>query len=546
MIIDNLKSRTIDTILSVNPGHDGAVAAVREGKLLFSWEAEQDCHSRHAPASACFLLNALSAVGNRPTVIARSGWHRDRFSHQGLGVPYHGINEGLVRQQYSTIFGEPTLVFESTHERAHIFASYGMSPFPQGEPCYALVWEGEIGSFYELDAQLRIRRLGPVVRFPGYKYSFLYDLADPEVTEGGWGLDAAGKLMALAGFSRQRESVEEERQIIHRVLSSVMPPFSEKKPFEDSPYFNCGVTEPSFCDLVARFSDVLFDKFYTYAKNHFKRGLPLIIGGGCGLNCEWNSRWRDSGLFSDVFVPPVPNDSGVPIGTAVEAQWKLAGNAKIQWSVYSGQECIWDGGGPGFVERPLNLNSLAELLLQGKVVGWMSGRSEIGPRALGNRSILASPFQSEMRDQLNRIKQREWYRPIAPVCMQEEALRLFGVVGESPYMLYFQPSCASELSAVTHVDGSARVQTVTQQQNPRLYQLLSAFKRLTGFGVLCNTSLNMKAMGFINRSGDLFKFGREHGLDILVFNERVFVAEAVVGLLDCNEKSGAQAVATAL
>ncbi|SRR6266851_467966 len=508
-------------ILAINPGHDGAVVALKDGNLLFSTEAEHDSQPRHLPANAYLLLNATSKLDDVPAVIATSGWTGD-FPFQSASTPYHGISDSLVRIRPSTIFGHKTLLFESTHERSHIFCSYGMSPFPQGMPCYALVWEGDIGSFYEIDEQMQIRQHGPVLSFPGYKYSFLFDLADPSSQMGTWRMDAAGKLMALAAFSSRTEPTAEERCVMTRIIEEVCPPITDKEPFKDTPYFNCGVTNPAFRDLVSIFSDKLFNIFYFYAKRNLRKGYPLLIAGGCGLNCEWNSRWRDSGLFSDVFVPPVTNDSGSAIGTAIEAQHMLSGRTKISWTVYSGLDFVWDEPVEGFVESTLDYESIAELLVQEEVIAWVQGKSEIGPRALGNRSLLASPFRREIRDRLNRIKYREWYRPIAPVCLEEDAHRLFGVDGISPFMLYFQAQCAPELKAVTHVDGSARVQTVNCEQNPPLYRLLSAFKRRTGFGVLCNTSLNRRGNGFINRSSDLFKFADAQEVDAVVVNSRSY------------------------
>jgi predicted NodU family carbamoyl transferase len=518
--------RNGDLILAVNPGHDGAVAAIQDQRLLFSWEAEQDSHARHMPASAPFLLNVMGALDRFPAVLARSGWSRDILNYERRDLSYHGIEDGCARVSSAKLLGKDTILFESTHERSHIFCSYGLSPFAEGRPCYALVWEGDIGSFYELDRDLHITQHGPVLPHPGYKYSFLYDLAHPESKVGSWRLDTAGKLMALAGFSAKAPANDLESRVIRRIFSGVSPPITDKKQFSDTPYLNCGVTDPCFMDLVARLSDALFDTFHHYAKTHLRKGLPLLIAGGCGLNCEWNSRWRDSGIFSDVFIPPVTNDAGIAIGTAIEAQHVLSGRSKVSWSVYSGQEFVWDEEPRDAPEEAVDYDRVAELLACDRIVAWVQGRSEIGPRALGNRSILAAPFKSAMKDRLNAIKQREPYRPIAPVCLQEDAKRLFGLEGTSPYMLFFQPLCAPELQAVTHVDGSARVQTVRQEQNPSLHALLSVFKRKTGFGVLCNTSLNRKDMGFLNRSSELFAFARERGLDAVVANGRCFLFEA--------------------
>jgi predicted NodU family carbamoyl transferase len=510
-------------ILALNPGHDGAVVVLKNRSLLLSYEAEQDSHPRHMPTTAYLLLNVIGELDDVPAVVATSGWSQDETYYQSTSAPYYGIDDDVVKVRPSMLFGHRTLLFESTHERSHIFCSYGMSPFDQGEPCYVLVWEGEIGSFYEVDERMRICQHGPVVSFPGYKYSFLFDLADPSSGAGSWRLDTAGKLMALAGFSKKAGPTFEEQRVITRILQDVSPRVNDKKLFKDSRYLNCGVTDPAFRQLVGRFSDALFDVFYSYARAHLKKGFPLLVAGGCGLNCEWNSKWRDCGLFSDVFVPPVTNDSGSAIGTAIEAQYVLSNCAKISWTVYSGLEFDWDGNMEGFVETALDYEHIADLLAQEKVIAWVQGRSEIGPRALGNRSLLASPLKRANKDRLNSIKGREWYRPIAPVCLEEDSQCLFGVDGGSPFMLYFQMSRNPQLEAVSHVDGSARVQTVSSQQNPPLYKLLTAFKRRTGFGVLCNTSLNRKGMGFINRSRDLFAFANEKGIDAIVIGARTYL-----------------------
>jgi predicted NodU family carbamoyl transferase len=510
-----------DLIVSINPGHDGSVAAFRNGTLLFSLEGEHGSHPRHLAANAYLLLKAMGRLEKIPAVIATSGWGNG-YPFQSASTPYEGVAEDLVKVGTAAVFGQKVIWFESSHERSHIFCSYGLSPFPQGEPCYALVWEGIIGSFYEIDENIRIVQHGPVLSSPGYKYSFLFDLADPSCDVGSWKLDTAGKLMALAGFSSREVPTPEEQAFIKRILRDVGPPFTDKSAFNDSPYRNCGVTNPAFQDLAAAFSNRLFDIFYSYAKKHLTKGYPLLIGGGCGLNCEWNSRWRDSGLFSDVFVPPVANDSGCAIGTGIEAQYKLFKRAKINWSVYSGPEFIWDSEPEGFLEDPLDYDRITGLLLRDGVVAWVHGRSEIGPRALGNRSLLASPFNRANKDRLNEIKQREWYRPIAPVCLEEDAKALFGLSDSSPFMLYFQKACPGNLEATRHVDGSARVQTVNKEQNLPLYLLLSAFKRHTGVGVLCNTSLNKKGAGFINNSRDLFAFARDKHIEAVVVNARCF------------------------
>ncbi|MGW5237010.1 carbamoyltransferase C-terminal domain-containing protein, partial [Streptomyces nodosus] len=278
-------------------------------------------------------------------------------------------------------------------------------------------------------------------------------------------------------------------------------------------------------DLAAKHSRAIFDRFLAVAERELTEGLPLLIAGGCGLNCDWNQQWRDCGLFPEVFVPPCPNDSGSAIGTAVDAQRHFTGRAKITWDVYSGPDFVHDRTAEqiaeNFTEEPLDQTRVAELLARGRILAWVQGRCEIGPRALGNRSLLAAPFEGRTHDRLNRIKQRETYRPIAPVCLEEDVSEHFHWTGPSPHMLYFQKVRNPRLRAVTHVDGTARAQTVNSAQNARLHRLLRAFKQVTGAGVLCNTSLNLPGRGFINRTTDLISHVLDRGIDGFVLDDRL-------------------------
>ncbi|AGW91575.1 hypothetical protein N234_16210 [Ralstonia pickettii DTP0602] len=172
---------------------------------------------------------------------------------------------------------------------------------------------------------------------------------------------------------------------------------------------------------------------------------------------------------------------------------------------------------------PGGTEAIADALRRGNVLGWAASRAEMGPRALGNRSILAAPFDETMLDRLNTIKRRESFRPIAPVCLEEEIAAHFDLERPSPYMLYFcKVKSRDRLRAVTHVDGSSRVQSVNAVQNPMLYRLLSEFKALTHFGVLCNTSLNFNGTGFINRTSDLVRYAESMGLDGFAINSVLF------------------------
>jgi len=305
------------------------------------------------------------------------------------------------------------------------------------------------------------------------------------------------------------------------IIDFLLPPKAslntlEKTALVDSPFYNIGVESQKFKDLAAKVSEAIFNAFYQFAAVHLTKGYPSLISGGCGLNCEWNTRWKNCGLFHDVFVPPCTNDTGSAIGTAVDAMRHYTGNAKLDWTVYAGQPFIDDIDEfemEGVVASHLNLVDVADALYRGDVIGWARSNCEIGPRALGNRSIFAAPFTDEMRGRLNSIKGREEFNPIAPICLEEDVSKHFGWEGPSSHMLYFQKVTDPRLKTIMHLDGSARVQTVSYNENAILHDLISEFKKLSGVGVLCNTSLNYHGIGFINRTSDLYKYAKLVGLD---------------------------------
>ncbi|ULJ74280.1 carbamoyltransferase C-terminal domain-containing protein [Rhizobium gallicum] len=365
---------------------------------------------------------------------------------------------------------------------------------------------------------------------PGSKYVFLYALADPNFSSG-WLRDGdAGKLMALTAYGKAGLPDADEQALIDSVFPRENIHSLCKDELQSSPYHNIGVTHPKFTNLAKRFSDAIFDAFHVFAKKNLTKGFPLLIAGGCGLNCEWNRRWIESNLFSDVFIPPCTNDTGSAIGTAVDAMRHFTGNAKLKWNVYSGQPFLLDEFDPtGLEVYPLDYEQVASALLHEKIIGWVQGNCEIGPLALGHRSILAAPFSKTTRERLNRIKNREEFRPIAPVCLEHDVALHFDFPRVSPYMLIFQRVLDMRLKAVTHVDGTARAQTVSQNENPRLFQLLTSFKAKSGAGVLCNTSLNFNGTGFINRATDLLTYARTAGLDGFVVNDAFYLLNAKSG-----------------
>lgn len=518
-------------ILAFKPGHDGSAALIDGRHLVFSIEAEKDSGDRYAQMDPGALLGVMSRLDAFPDAIVLSGWAKGAtVTGQTVGAGYLGLEPPTVVSRM--LLGQRVLYLTSSHERSHILSAYALSPYPQGMPCYVLVWEGHIGSFYSVDARAQVSRLADVMVGPGIRYAFVYALADPSfnLPRGMVRLGDAGKLMALSAYASNITATREEEELLSILLGdpAAVPAF-HKPDFARFRIYNSGVQSVHTHRLARLITDRIFAAFQHAARSIIQDRRPLLISGGCGLNCEWNRAWQESSLFTETFVPPCANDTGSAVGSAADAQLALTGNAKLSWTVYCGQEFVDDADcqhlesiGPFFCIGT-DLSAVASALHDGAVIGWISGRAEMGPRALGNRSLLAAPFAKATLHRLNEIKRREGFRPIAPVCLEEDAARLFDLRHPSRYMLFFARVIQDGMDAVTHVDGSARPQTVTPESNPLLYRLLREFKARSGVGLLCNTSLNFSGKGFINRTSELLQYARETGLDGFAVEGRLFL-----------------------
>ncbi|CAB3800689.1 carbamoyltransferase family protein [Pararobbsia alpina] len=263
---------------------------------------------------------------------------------------------------------------------------------------------------------------------------------------------------------------------------------------------------------------------------HAQTGLKnLVMAGGVALNCVMNSVIRDRGPFKDVWVQPAAGDAGTSLGAALWIDYCERRNGARPWRMTHAYL------GPGYtddeVEAFLRWSKLpyrrlgdiateaAEILATNRVIGWFQGRTEFGPRALGARSILASPIDAGMQGRLNEIKDREDFRPVAPVVMEEHAHEWFVGAKAAPFMLFVfdvQPDKASRIPAVRHVDGTARVQTINETQHPLYYRLLSAFHARTGVPVLVNTSFNTRGEPMVCSPRDAIESFWTSPLDALV------------------------------
>jgi len=292
---------------------------------------------------------------------------------------------------------------------------------------------------------------------------------------------------------------------------------------------------------IAYAAQEIFVEAIVAAARETHRQYPsptLCFGGGCALNTLANTRIMEATPFEEVFVFPAAGDNGLAVGAAFYGAHSLLGQprrtASPGWrsrAVYTGRdysaaeiEAAMERA-PVAGSKPADLaEEAARALAGGQTVAICRGRSEIGPRALGNRSLLALPASARMRDHVNlNIKQRESFRPLAPVVPLEHLATYFeGISSESPYMLLVarvRPEAREALAAVTHVDGTARVQTVRGEDNPFLHRLLELVGEATDTPVLLNTSLNLRGKPIVETPSDALNVFLRCPIDALILGD---------------------------
>jgi carbamoyltransferase len=266
--------------------------------------------------------------------------------------------------------------------------------------------------------------------------------------------------------------------------------------------------EPRHFDIAHSLQKALEESVLELARVLYEKTASphLCMAGGVALNCVMNARLRDEGPFKKIWIQPAAGDAGTSLGAALWVDAKQGNSMPRRWSM--NHAFI----GPAYDEKEIEeflmwskvpyrrmrdiAREASDLLVRDQIIGWFQGRMEFGPRALGGRSILASPISSAMQARLNDIKEREDFRPVAPVVLEEEASQWFKNADVSPFMLFVNeviPEKSLQIPAVRHVDGTARVQTIRRDQNPMVYDLLKAFQARTGVPILVNTSFNTRS-----------------------------------------------------
>jgi carbamoyltransferase len=453
--------------------------------------------------------------------------------HLAGGVPHH-----LERRFRGVRFDGPFQWHFVDHHVSHAASAFFASPFEEAA-VLTLDGRGERATTtYSIGRGTTLERIGQV-NYP-HSLGILYE----EVTSHLGFLHSSDeyKVMALASFGEPKY-VPFFQDLVRMGSDGcyVIVPHDLSAELGE-PRRRGEATEQKHLDIAHSLQVVLEETALDIAGwLHGRTGLDnLCMAGGVALNCVMNARLRDEGPFEEIWIQPAAGDAGTALGAALWIDTQERRPSRREWwmdHAYLGpayDDCEiesflrWSKVPYRCVENVAA--EAAELLLEDKVIGWYQGRMEFGPRALGARSILASPVNAEMQDRLNDIKDREDFRPVAPVVIEERASEWFNGADYSPYMLFVYDVLAEKadwIPAVRHVDGTARIQTVNREQHPRYYDLLRAFEQRSGVPVLVNTSFNARGEPIVCSPRDAVECFWTSPLDALVIGS--FILEKPAG-----------------
>jgi carbamoyltransferase len=457
--------------------------------------------------------------------------------------------KGIIASQLSI---SPGKILFTEHHQSHAAAAFYPSPFDEA----AILTADGVGEWATLSLG-RGSRTGGIellreLRFPhslGMLYSTFTAYLGFPVNEGEY------KVMGLASYGQPSRAADVRRLVLagedgafrlelayFDFHAGAQRSYSDKfvalfgPPREAWDPIDLETPEGKRCADIAASVQLVLEELLLALAQRLQRetGLPsLCFGGGVALNGVANARLlRESG-FAQIYVPSAPGDAGCALGAALWADrmhFKQPDRPipdHPYWGpVIDGAELARIAAEDGLAWETLSdvPARVADELAQGRIVGWMQGASELGPRALGNRSILAAPHDAAMRDKLNRgIKYREEFRPFAPAVPIEHARRYFELPEGGERLGRFmsgvfkvRPEWRDKLGAVTHVDGTARVQTVDRATAPLFHALLEAYGARTGIPVLLNTSFNLAGEPIVNKAVEGYSTFRRSGIDLLV------------------------------
>lgn len=426
------------------------------------------------------------------------------------------------------------------HHLCHAAAAAFSSPFDEADVAVVDGY-GELTStaFYQFkDNRLRkIKAIGNSKNSLGFFYSFLCSACEfnPELGEE-W------KVMGLAPYGKV---IPELYDKMSRLIPVVKGAFAKPSFFFDIALYdellqsmvaNNG-SKYKQVDVACTGQKVFEDKMIESLRYLKKttRGKNLILVGGCALNSSCNGKLKENTAYENVFVYNAPGDDGTAVGAAVIAYMQDKSNSVNRQSLvspYKGTAIeanklrrVVDNSAHCYELKEDKYYVIAKLLSEGKIIGWVQGRAEFGPRALGNRSILADPRHEDIKSTINqKLKYRENFRPFAPSVMDEYGDEIFENYQASLYMdktLPIKPHYQDKIKGVTHVNGTGRVQSVRKEMNPDFYRLIDEFRKLTGVPVLLNTSFNLAGKPIVHTAEDAIASFFSSGLNALVINNYV-------------------------
>jgi carbamoyltransferase len=550
-------------VLGTGLSHNGSACLLRDGQIIAGVEKERITGSKNDGGNDLFTIaHCLETAGIRPNQ---------------LDLIVQNANFGDFNYGNTWYKGRRTLppgvpVVTISHHLAHATAAFFLSPF---EHASILVADGcgspydectdldggyvaecppvntpwlwcEKDSFYSAgDGQVRTvyKDFSPWGRHDGSRHPL-----HPPVTWhsiGGQYMSASqycfantsdmGKLMGLAPYGSLNQADppifkfrEGQTFVNHEWVNDHQSPCLGEQDFK--------ARFPYFANLARRVQTQVEEALLDLLRHRQKLAEhpDLCFSGGLALNAVANRRILEETAFRRLFVPPAADDSGLAIGCAFHGWTRVLGHPRrlhdgstFFGRVYGDSDILRALSGLSggiLVKRPADLvGEVADLLAEGKTVAWFQGGAEFGPRALGHRSILGDPRRSELRDYINReVKFREDFRPFAPSVLAEEANRFFELEVESPYMLLVvrvREEWRARIPAVTHVDGTARVQTVRPKTDARFHALLTAFGCRTGISMLLNTSLNRRGKPMIETPTQAVAMFNETGLHALAIGD---------------------------